>query len=147
VKATVLDALQLGFKARLIGTPAGHRFAAGRHPQGNGGNARGGSRDHHFPTAMNLPFHRSYWVEQGSLLAGFYPGDKDPAERDRNSLRSLIAEVNAHHQLDGIRRTGITRVIPSRTMLQGSRSWRGARAMTVRRDRIPLWTRSVPTPA
>lgn len=26
-----------------------------------------------------LPFARSYWVAPGQLLAGFYPGDRDPA--------------------------------------------------------------------
>lgn len=26
-----------------------------------------------------LPFTRAYWVEPGRLLAGFYPGDRDPA--------------------------------------------------------------------
>jgi len=27
-----------------------------------------------------LPFSRSYWVEPGRLLAGFLPGDEDPAQ-------------------------------------------------------------------
>ncbi|HEV7401351.1 MAG TPA: hypothetical protein VGO11_00425 [Chthoniobacteraceae bacterium] len=31
---------------------------------------------------MNLPFERSYWVEPGRLLAGFYPGSADPVEAD-----------------------------------------------------------------
>lgn len=28
-------------------------------------------------TSLNKPFPRSYWVEEGKLLAGFYPGSKD----------------------------------------------------------------------
>lgn len=27
----------------------------------------------------SLPFTRAYWVEPGRILAGFYPGDRDPA--------------------------------------------------------------------
>jgi hypothetical protein len=31
-------------------------------------------------TALHpLPFARSYWVAPGQILAGFYPGDRDPA--------------------------------------------------------------------
>ena len=35
------------------------------------------------------PFPRSYWVIPGKLLAGYYPGDKDPTEEDCK-LRGLI---------------------------------------------------------
>lgn len=28
---------------------------------------------------MKVPFPRSYWVQEGQLLAGCYPGDNDPA--------------------------------------------------------------------
>lgn len=38
---------------------------------------------------MNLPFPRSYWVEPGRLLAGFYPGDRDPVAIDRK-LTALL---------------------------------------------------------
>lgn len=38
---------------------------------------------------MNLPFERSYWVEPGRLLAGFYPGHSDPAEAE-HKLRALL---------------------------------------------------------
>ena len=30
-------------------------------------------------TTHNLPFTRAYWVEPGRILAGFYPGDRDPS--------------------------------------------------------------------
>jgi hypothetical protein len=35
------------------------------------------------------PIERSYWVEPGRLLAGIYPGDRDPAE-ERRKLVSLL---------------------------------------------------------
>jgi hypothetical protein len=38
---------------------------------------------------MHLPFERSYWVEPGRLLAGFYPGDSDPVEAD-DKLQALL---------------------------------------------------------
>jgi protein tyrosine/serine phosphatase len=38
---------------------------------------------------MNLPFQRSYWVEPGRLLAGYYPGDSDPVEADYK-LQALL---------------------------------------------------------
>lgn len=31
------------------------------------------------PVNRPLPFARSYWAVSGQLLAGFYPGDRDPA--------------------------------------------------------------------
>ena len=37
----------------------------------------------------NVPFNRSYWVVPGKLLAGCYPGSKDPIELERN-LKGLI---------------------------------------------------------
>ena len=38
---------------------------------------------------LPLPFVRSYWAVPGRLLAGCYPGDKDPAEAD-NKLAGLV---------------------------------------------------------
>ena len=38
---------------------------------------------------MNLPFPRSYWVEPGRLLAGFFPGDHDSIEADYK-LQALL---------------------------------------------------------
>jgi hypothetical protein len=37
----------------------------------------------------NLPFPRSYWVIPGQLLAGFFPGSKDPAQETAN-MEGLI---------------------------------------------------------
>ena len=38
---------------------------------------------------LKAPFHRSYWVVPGKLLAGCYPGSEDPIEEERN-LKGLI---------------------------------------------------------
>jgi len=41
-------------------------------------------------TQLDVPFDRSYWVEQGKLLAGCYPGDKNPKEAQAK-LEGLLA--------------------------------------------------------
>jgi hypothetical protein len=38
----------------------------------------------------DVPFDRSYWVEPGKLLAGCYPGDKNPKEAEAK-LKGLLA--------------------------------------------------------
>lgn len=38
----------------------------------------------------NVPFARSYWVVPGKLLAGCYPGDKNPRQAEAK-LRGLLA--------------------------------------------------------
>jgi hypothetical protein len=40
-------------------------------------------------TTPPVPFPRSYWVIPGKLLAGFYPGSKDPQEAN-DKLTALI---------------------------------------------------------
>ncbi|HXK62376.1 MAG TPA: hypothetical protein PLP42_21015, partial [Acidobacteriota bacterium] len=50
---------------------------ADRHPHKAGGGRR------------SVPFSRSYWVVPGRLLAGCYPGDKDP-ETARQKLEALL---------------------------------------------------------
>lgn len=50
------------------------------------------------------PFARSFWVSPGRLLAGYYPGDVDPAQ-EQVKLRALLAAgvrsfVDLTHQLD-----------------------------------------------
>ncbi len=43
-----------------------------------------------FPAELQpTPFPRSYWVSPGQLLAGFYPGDKDPVEA-RKKLNAML---------------------------------------------------------
>ena len=31
------------------------------------------------PQALEPPLDRSYWVQDERIVAGYYPGDKDPA--------------------------------------------------------------------
>jgi hypothetical protein len=50
------------------------------------------------------PFARSFWVAPGKLLAGYYPGDLDPAQ-ELVKLRALLAAgvrsfVDLTHELD-----------------------------------------------
>ena len=42
-------------------------------------------------TTPPVPFPRSYWVIPGKLLAGFYPGSKDPKE----ATTKLTALINS----------------------------------------------------
>ncbi|MFZ4436853.1 MAG: hypothetical protein ACOYOS_00340 [Syntrophales bacterium] len=44
-----------------------------------------------------IPFARSYWVIPGQLLAGFFPGSKDPVQETAN--------------MDGLINAGIRNVI------------------------------------
>jgi len=41
-------------------------------------------------TTLPVPFPHAYWVIPGKLLAGFYPGSKDPKESTANSPPSSI---------------------------------------------------------
>ena len=36
-------------------------------------------------TNPDVPFDRSYWVIPGKLLAGYYPGDREPATYARQA--------------------------------------------------------------
>lgn len=38
----------------------------------------------------SVPFARSYWVEPGKLLAGCYPGDRNPKQAEAK-LKGLLA--------------------------------------------------------
>jgi protein tyrosine phosphatase (PTP) superfamily phosphohydrolase (DUF442 family) len=44
---------------------------------------------------MHFPFPRSYWVIPGQLLAGFFPGSKDPVQESAN-MEGLIAAGIRH---------------------------------------------------
>ena len=46
-------------------------------------------------TNPELPFDRSYWVVPGKLLAGYYPGDREPGT-SRAKLQSLL-DVGVRH--------------------------------------------------
>jgi hypothetical protein len=42
---------------------------------------------------LEVPFNRSYWVVPGKLLAGGYPGSRDPIEEERNLKGLIQAEI------------------------------------------------------
>ena len=91
------------------------------------------------------PFPRSYWVIPGKLLAGFYPGDKDPEQMQA--------------KLQGLLNAGITRIINLMEADEKDRSGlpfvdytrpiAGLAAnvgRSVRCDRFPVRDVSVPSP-
>jgi hypothetical protein len=41
------------------------------------------------------PFDRSYWIVPGLLLAGFYPGDREPAKR--NEKLGILLDAGIRH--------------------------------------------------
>jgi protein tyrosine phosphatase len=95
---------------------------------------------------MKGPFKRSYWVEPGRLLAGYYPGDKSPAERDRK-LQDLLD-------------CGVTRIInlmepneadhsrkPFEAYEPRFRELARGRGLSVECKRFPIVDRSVPSEA
>jgi hypothetical protein len=43
-------------------------------------------------TTSTVPFHRTYWVLPGKLLAGYCPGSKDPKEATEK-LTALIRDL------------------------------------------------------
>jgi hypothetical protein len=95
---------------------------------------------------MKLPFPRSYWVEPGHLLAGFYPGDRDRDQADQkmnalldckvSSVINLMEpdEVDHHHGS----------FVPYDSRLQ---ELAAARCHAVRCRRFPIVDRTAPTVA
>ena len=49
-------------------------------------------------TKLSVPYPRSFWVIPGRLLAGYYPGSRDPA-RAQEKLISLL-ELGVRHVVD-----------------------------------------------
>jgi len=58
---------------------------------------------------LSVPFPRSYWVEPGKLLAGYYPGDLNPSKMEK--------------KLKGLLQTGIRYVI--NLMEENEHNWDG----------------------
>ena len=95
-------------------------------------------------TTPPVPFPRSYWVIPGKLLAGFYPGSKDPKE----ATAKLTALINA-----GIRHV-INLMEPDERDLTGHRfvpyddvmeSIAAKMRISVTFDQLPIKDLSVPT--
>ena len=49
----------------------------------------------HIKSKLSVPFPRSYWIIPGRLLAGEFPGAKDPREADQK-LKSLFGTGIRH---------------------------------------------------
>ena len=49
-------------------------------------------------TTPDTPFERSYWVVSGKLLAGYYPGDREP-DTSRAKLQSLL-DAGVRHMVN-----------------------------------------------
>jgi hypothetical protein len=95
-------------------------------------------------TALSVPFPRSYWVIPDKLLAGFYPGAKDPKE----AAAKLTALINS-----GIRHV-INLMEPDERDFTGQRfipyddmmkSIAAKMRISVTFDQLPIKDLSVPT--
>ena len=95
-------------------------------------------------TTFSVPFPHSYWVIPGKLLAGFYPGSKDPKE----AAAKLTALIDA-----GIRHV-INLMEPDERDLAGHRfvpyedvmeSIASKMQISVTFDQLPIKDLSVPT--
>jgi hypothetical protein len=52
-------------------------------------------------TPQPVPFPHSYWVIPGKLLAGYYPGSKDPKEATTNTRATDDVVSVAHYSQPG----------------------------------------------
>lgn len=91
----------------------------------------------------HIPFDRSYWVTPGQLLAGFFPGSKDPAQE--------------HANMEGLINAGIRHVInlmeegeldhhgqPFRPYQERLKDLAAIKGIDVTWERIPIRDVSVP---
>ena len=95
-------------------------------------------------TTPPVPFPRSYWVIPGKLLAGFYPGAKDPKE----ATIKLTALINAGicHVINMMepdeRDISGHRFVPYDDMMESIAAKMG---ISVTFDQLPIKDLSVPT--
>jgi hypothetical protein len=94
-------------------------------------------------TTLPVPFPRSYWVVPGKLLAGYYPGAKDPKEAG-DKLTALL-NAGIHHFInlmepDERDRTGQL-FVPYENLLDSFASKNG---IPVTFDRLSIKDMSVP---
>lgn len=97
------------------------------------------------PRALEPPLDRSYWVLDGRLIAGFYPGDKDPAVSRAKCDRLVYFGVRHVVCLmeENERGQHGEAFAPYREALQGAASERG---VEVSWERHPIRDVSVTTP-
>lgn len=95
---------------------------------------------------MTLPFPRSYWVDPARLLAGFYPGDKDPTECDRKLGALLDCGVSHIFNLMEADETDHSRK-PFAAYEPRFQELANSRGIHAKCQRFPIVDRSVPTGA
>jgi Swiss Army Knife protein, DSP-PTPase phosphatase domain len=97
-------------------------------------------------SAPPLPFQRSYWAVPGRLLAGYYPGDLDPALARRKLaalVRCGVELVMNLMEADEVNWLG-TPFADYRPMLEGIA---GAAGRAIRCEQMPIRDADVPTVA
>jgi hypothetical protein len=94
-------------------------------------------------TTPPVPFPRSYWVVPGKLLAGFYPGAKEPKEAEAKITALLNAGIRYVINLMEPDETDITGqpFVPYEDLLE---SLAAKRRVSVTLDRLPIKDMSVP---
>jgi hypothetical protein len=94
----------------------------------------------------NTPFDRSYWVIPGQLLAGFFPGSKNPVQESAN-MEGLIAAGISHvinlMEEDELDHQGK----PFRPYQERFREMSALKGIAVTWERIPIRDVSVPSRA
>ncbi|MHC1742585.1 MAG: dual specificity protein phosphatase family protein [Syntrophobacteraceae bacterium] len=94
---------------------------------------------------LPLPFSNSYWVVPGSLLAGGYPGRRDPDEVWRNLVS--LTEVGIQHIISLMEQhevTFLSKYVTSYESEMGDILRRTGRTLTF--NRIPIEDMGVPSP-
>lgn len=94
---------------------------------------------------METPFPQSFWVHEGFLCAGCYPGDLVPAERDRK-LRGLLdcGLRRVVNLMEEDEKSGGRAFEPYMPLFHALAAERG---ITVECLRLPIRDASVPTPS
>jgi protein-tyrosine phosphatase len=90
-----------------------------------------------------IPFLRSYWVEPGRLLAGCYPGDKEPRDTTRKLTGLLDAGIRVVINLMEKNETDLQghSFVPYEQELEALAQERGIKIEMIR---IPVRDKSVP---
>jgi hypothetical protein len=100
-------------------------------------------RGHNMATPP-VPFSRSYWIIPGNLLAGYYPGSKDPKQATAR-LTALI-NTGTRHVINLMepdeRDTSGQRFIPYEDVMESIAAKMG---LTITFDHLPIKDLSVPS--
>ena len=92
----------------------------------------------------NIPFDRSYWVIPGQLLAGFFPGSKDPVQESAN-MEGLI-NAGIRHVINLMEESELDHQgKPFRLYQEGLSDTAALKGIEVTCERIPIRDVSVPS--